>query len=348
MMSQMVYQLDPNASSMYDTGGRVSPRTYASHGMSTHYHTYGQQLGWHALFLAAGKLLKDFRVTNDSWYDDDPWGEWLGRHVLTRDDGFWLSDGTDRTPLDTAQILLEKAKDGLALTGDQNKLLQLAGLTSRVGKELVVQGSWYSADNIEVHISSALVPPEKAPQMARKLTREEPMITWIPMYHETEDDREYSRGDKKEYTAWIVCPSREARLDEHDPFGTPYANLRQRLSRDYASALSLTTNEPFGRHWQNKRGTIAVRAEAWGREDRYSDRGPHSGLRLYCSASSLKRILKKYDKNLLLLISLQRYQKEGYRGDSKFTHTVAVLRISKTLDLEYFKGRVNYLHKSRY
>jgi hypothetical protein len=183
--------------------------------------------------------------------------------------------------------------------------------------------------------------------MARELMREEPIRAWIPVYDENEVDGEYTRGDKKDYIPWIVCPSGETRLDEEDPIGAPCANLRPRLSRDLGATLSLTSNDPFERYWQNRRGTVVTRAQAWGREDRYSDHGPHSGLRLYCSASSLKRILKKLDKNLLLLISLQRYEKEGYRSGSKLTHTVAAVRISKTLDVEYFKGRINYLPKSR-
>lgn len=225
--------------------------------------------------------------------------------------------------------------------------MQLVGLTSRVGRELIVQASWHSSDHVGVSISSALVPPEKAQRLARELMREEPMRVWVPMYDENDDDGEYSRGDKKEYTPWIVCPSGETRLDEHDPFGAPCANLRPRLSRDDASALSLTMTDPFGRSWQNRRGTVALRVQAWGREDRYSERGPHTGLRLYCSASSLKRILNKCDKNLLLLISLQRYEKEGNKAGGNFSHTVAAVRISKALDVEYFKGRANYLQKPR-
>ena len=349
LISEIVHQLDPKVSGMYERDGRESRYRHTSHGISTRYHTNGQQLGWHALFLAAGKLLKNFPVTNDWWPEDDPWGEWLGRYILTRNDGFWLSDGADRTPLDTAHTLLEKANDGLALTGDRDKLLQLAGITTRVGEEIVVDGSWHSADNIQVHISSALVSPDNAARLARKLTREEPMIVWVPAYSQSEADREYFRGEMKEYIPWIVHPSGEARLDEHDPFGSRCANLRPRLAHDFASTLSLTTDEPFGRHWKNRRGTVAVRAQAWRQEAKYGDDAePHSGLRLLCSASSLKRILKKYNKNLLLLISLQRYEKQGYRGESKYTHTVAVLRISKMLDLQYFKGRVNYLHKPRY
>jgi hypothetical protein len=346
MMAEAVHQLDANASSMYDTGGRKSRYRETSYGMSTRYHTYGQQLGWHALFLVAGKLLKDFPVTDDS-YRDDPWGEWLDGYLLTRDDGLWLSDGADRTPLDSAQVLLEKTRDGLALTGHQDKLLELTGLTPRVGRELVIQGSWQSADDVGVRISSALVPPGKARRMARELMEEEPIRAWVPIYDEYKADGEFTRDDKQDYTPWIVRPSGETRLDEHDPFGAPDANLRPRLSREFTSALSLTRSDPFGRYWRNRRGNVVLRAQAWGRDDRYSERGPHSGLRLYCSASSLKRILKKYDKNLLLLISLGRYEKEGYRSGSKFRHTVAAVRISKTLDVEYFKGRINHFYSPR-
>ncbi len=346
LLSDIVHRLDPTASGMYQSDGRGSRYRDNSFGMTTRYHSYGQQLGWHALFFAAGELLNKFPVTNDR-YHENRWREWLEGYLLTRDDGLWLSDGTDRTPLDAAQVLLEKTKDGLALTGHQDKLLQLAGLTSRVGRELIVQGSWHSSDDVGVRISSALVPPEKARRMARELMREEPIRAWIPVYDENEVDGEYTRGDKTDYMPWIVCPSGETRLDEQDPIGAPCANLRPRLSRNLAAALSLTSNDPFERYWQNRRGTVVIRAQAWGREDRYSEQGPHSGLRLCCSASLLKRILKKYDRNLLLLISLQRYEKEGYRSGSKLTHTVAAVRISKTLDVEYFKGRINYLPKSR-
>ncbi|MCK4394018.1 NACHT domain-containing protein [Candidatus Bipolaricaulota bacterium] len=347
MISTVVHQLDPGVSSMYESGGRESRYGPASHEISTRHHTYGQQLGWHALFIAAGKLLEAFPVTDDWGYEDDPWGEWLGRYVLTQDDGLWLSDGTDRKPLDTVEILLEKREKDLAITGDSDILLRLAGLTSCVGKELVVEGRWFSADDIEVHISSALVPPDRATHLARKLTSEEPMVVWIPFFNDVEDDLEHLREDKREYIPWVVRPSGVAQLDEHDPYGVSCANLRPRLARDFSASCSLTSDDPFGRMWEASQGRSALRAQAWGRKDKDSEEGPHSGLRLLCKSSVLKRILAKYDKELLLLIKLQRYEK-GYRGDSKWTHTIAVVRITKTLDLEYFKGRINHLHESRY
>lgn len=348
MISEIVHQIDPSVERMNQSDGRESVFHRTSHGMTTQHHTYAQHLGWHGLFLAAGTLLATFPVTQDWWYKDDPWGQWLSQYGLTRQDGLWLSDGTDRTPLDTAELLLEQSKKGLSITGDPDKVLRLAGLTSRVGKQLVVEGRWYSADNIRVDISSALVPPDIALRLARKLVREEPMIVWIPVFHEREDDLEYLTGRKEKYVPWIVCPSGETRLDEHDPYGVSCANHRPRLASDFAALCSLTSDDPFGRIWQNKQGKSMLCAQAWGREDKYSEDGPHSGLRLFCTSSVLKRILTRLDKDLLLLIKLQRYEKGLYHRDSKWTHSVAVALITKTLNLEYVRGRVNYLHKSTY
>ena len=344
LISEIVHEHDQNISGMHDADGRTSRYQHLAGGVSNRYHTYGEQLGWHGLFLAAGKLLAKFPVTEDWHYEEDPWGEWLGRYGLTRRDGLWLSDGTDRMPLDTAHILMEKGPNGPVLTGDRNKLLQLVGVTSRIGKQLVIHGSWHSADNIVVRVSSALVAPGKASHLASDLTREEPMIVWVPTYHQGEENIEYQR-DKKEYIPWIVQPSGDARLDENDPYGVAVANFRPRLFKDYASTLSLTTADPFGRQWKTKQGVTTLRAQAWGREDKSDESRSRSGMRLYCSASSLERLLREHDKSLLLLILLQRREKK-WDAECTYIHTVAVASISKNLGLKYFKGRINNLYRS--
>ena len=347
MMSGIAHKLDPGVTTMYAGGGRES-RGRTAHGLTSCFHGYGQQLGWHALFFAAAKLLAIHPVTDDWWYDDDPWREWLDRYGLTRKDGLWLSDGTDRTPIDAGVILLESKEKELAVTGAQDKLLQLAGIgAAHVDNELVIEARWFSADNVRIEISSALVSPAKAAQFARKLTREEPMIIWIPVFHDTEDDDEYPRGEKKGYIPWVVCPSGEARLDKHDPYGASVANTRPRLARNYAAVCKLTRDDPFGRAWRDNRGTASLRAQAWGRDEGDREDGPHPGMRVLCSSSALKKILTTYDKDLLVLINLQRYEKH-YQDSGTCTNSVAVARIDKLLDVEYFKGHIDYTHKLRY
>ena len=330
---------------MYTTGGRESPYRRTLYGIDTHYHTYGRQLGFHALFLAAGKLLQTYPVIDD-YFGEDAWGEWFERYTLTRDDGLWLSDGTDRPPPDTAEPLLVKRKNGFEITGDKNKLLRLAGIASRVGRELIVEGTWFSSDDVEVQISSALVSPKQAAMLARRLIREQPMTAWIPVFDETETNPR----QMKEFTPWIVCPYSISRLDEHDPYGVSRANYRPHLTSKYAASCSLASGDPFHRNWFGKRGILAMHAQAWGHKNRNrnSEDEATAGARLFIKSPVLKTLLSDNEKDLLLLIKLERYKEKLNRGEGKRTHTVAVARISKTLELEYFQGKVNYPWIPRY
>ncbi|WP_419650362.1 hypothetical protein, partial [Thiolapillus sp.] len=146
---------------------------------------------------------------------------------------FALHGWQRRTPIDTVEFLLERKDKDFVITGDREKLLQLVSVGSRIGKELVVEGDWHSADNVKIAISSALVPSKKAATLARKLTREEPITVWLPCYRENDYDGEHTQGDKNGYTPWIVLRSGEARLDEYDPYGVPAASLRPRLAEEF-------------------------------------------------------------------------------------------------------------------
>ncbi|GFE84412.1 hypothetical protein GCM10011487_64120 [Steroidobacter agaridevorans] len=349
LMSEIVRRLDPSVTSMYESEGRQSRYSRESYSMIERSHSYAQQLGWHALFFAAGKLLKKHPVTDDWWGsgEGDPWSEWLCRYTLTRNDGLWLSDGTDRTPLDTQTVLLRKGKEGLELTGDQGLIKKLIGITGRP-HEIVIEGDWHSSDNIKVRISSALVEPDNAQRFAQKLVGEQPMSAWIPTFSEGDEESGYSHNEKNGHEAWVVNPSGEARLDKHDPLSVDDANRRPRLAKKYSDSMRIHAADAFGRTWQYDSAEIALRAQAWGRNETDNSRGPHPGLRLLCTASTLKKILKKHNKTLLLLIVLRRSEQETYRGSTKWTHTVAVVSITKAMGVIYLPGRINHLHKDRW
>ena len=338
MVSEAAHRLDPDTSSMYETRGRERRYRGNSYRLGAEFHTYGQQLGWHALLLVAGDCLKNYPLVDGKSVGGDPWEEWLESLLLTRTDGWWLSDGIDRQPRDTLGALLENRGKHLAITGEQEELLSLAHLTPAVIKELVVDGNWQSEDGIRVHISSALVPVQSATRLARELTREDPFLVWVPRY---------GSSTKKGYTPWIVNHSAESGLDEHDPYGVDYANERPRPAPEISELCSLNATDAFGRVWSDKRGKALLRAQAWGRGGRDGMDSPHSGRRLFCSASVLRKVLRKYDADLLFLIKLERYE-EQFRGPSKWTHTIGVVRIDKALKRQYFKGRINHPHVSRH
>ncbi len=349
LISEAAHSVDPDVKSMYESGGReISRRDRMGH-VTAKYHSYGQQIGWHSLFIVAGRLLRDYPVTKDSYSDsEDPWTEWLNRNLLTRKDGYWLSDGMDRPPLDTNVNLLEKGEKELIITGSKSKLLNLVNIDSEMGKDVVVEGDWTSHDGINVSISSALVALRKAKALAERLTEMEPFSVWLPVYEQSEDREEYLHGKIGDYIPWIVCPSWEGRLDGYDPLASICTMRRPHFAKNIAKIFSLKSDDSFKRAWKDSTGMQMAYSEAWGYVNRYDDEASVSGVRLLCSGELLRDVLAKQKMNLLILIKLRRYEK-GIGGDSsRFSHTIAVIRIKNNLDFEFYKGAVNKLHENKY
>src|SRR3954466_13385609 len=58
---------------------------------------YGGYLGWHALLVVAGQMLKTRPLCRHAWRTN-PWESFLEHTRLSRSDGLWLSDLTDCVP----------------------------------------------------------------------------------------------------------------------------------------------------------------------------------------------------------------------------------------------------------
>jgi len=340
LIADAAKEIDPAATTMYDRGGRES-RNRVGRGLDSKYHVYGEQLGWHSMMIAAGRLLATKPVTDD-WWHDEPWQDWLSRYILTRNDGRWISDGRDLAPLDVSTILMEKDKDGLALTGDRSKILDLLGLRNGIGKEVVVAGHWSSADHIPVRISSVLASRSDTKAVIRELLDEEPISAWLPAYEGHDDEISRLHHGKAGCIPWIAWPSLEIRLDRDDPLSTDGVVTKPHPAPAVTGASPL---DPFGRVW-SARGK-AARSEAWSyskdREGEYGD-----GTRLACSKALLKDVLTKKDADLVILVNLQKYDKGLRREPGKYTNTIAVVRISKEMKIQYYKGRANHVHVARW
>lgn len=346
MIGAEVHAIDPSVTTMYEARGRNMPNGHRMAGLDSKYHSYGHYLAWHGLVRVATDLLADYPVTND-WYYDKPWKEWLHRHSLTRTDGLWLSDGMDRPPLRTRVNVLEQGKDGLVLSGDKTLLKALAGIEdATISTDIVVEGRWKTPDNVDVYISSALVQPKKARRLGKELLEKEPFFTSLPTYEGYEDKDEDLRSGKEEFEPWIVTPEAEGRLDVDDPLAVIDVERRPRFTKKAIADYSLRPTDPFARLWRLARGKKAATSDAWGHESRYNERS-YSGVRLNCSPGLLTNVLSDRNRELLILIKLQRYE-ERVRGisDSRFSHSVAVVRIKKDLRYEYLVGAVNHIHHS--
>lgn len=350
IIAKWVRKFDDSIDGMYDGGGRERSfgRRHTS-GITSKYHTYGEQLGWNALFLTAGELLAECPVTDDS-YDDDPWSYWLSRELLTRKDGLWLSDGTDIAPLDTKINLLEKGEKELVVTGNKNKILSLIGANSSdsIKNDVVVEGGWRSSDGIRIRISSALVQSDQAEKLSTQLSKEAPFLAWLPRYEEGEDDEEYLRSQKEEYEAWLVCPNIETRIDGNDTLGVRSVMERPYFTKEITKAFFLKTDDPFKRQWKSDDGSIVAVAEAWGYTGEYDEGRSDSGERLKCSKDFLKNVLSQKNKDLVVFIKLERYEEGSRYSDSRFTHTTAVVSIKADLSMNFYEGHINHLHESKF
>ncbi len=347
-MTAWVRKYDPNITSMYESGGRAVRHRGGITGMTARYHVYGQQLGWHALYLAAGEFLTKYPVVQRPYDDDDSWREWLRRELLTRKDGLWLADGVDRPPVDAQVNLYEKGEKGLVITGDKAKLLLLLNIESSIAEEVVVAGDWRSVDGIGIHITSALAPTRYAKKLALHLSQEDPFQAWLPIAEGYDNGGDYPRSEKKPYKPWIVWPSIEARLDETDPLGATSAVRRLYFTEAVNAIGSLKAIDPFRRTWVDSTGRVAARSEAWGRNWAHDEGESISAERLACSSGFLKDVLLKQRAELLVLVTLRRYDKGFGSRDSQYWHTTAVVRIGQSLDFEFYPGVINKPYVMKY
>jgi hypothetical protein len=345
-----VRKYDEKITSMYDQGGR-DIRRHRSDEMDLRSHPYGYYLGWHAIHLAAGELLTMYPITDDS-YSDDPWDSWIDEFKLTRNDGLWLSDGTDRYPLDTRLDLLETKKNDVVITGDRVKLLKILGIndTKKIGVELNIDADWNSSDGLSVYVMSAFVDSAKSFSLAKKLAKTKGFHAGLPSleeYDNGEFDRHYR--EQSDFLPWIVNPTSAAQLDKEDPYGVANASSRPRLRQELVSKFELRRADAFGRCWVDKNSKVVMRAETWGHPAKFKN-DYESNSRLIMSSKFLKQVLKVTGTELILLVNLQRYE-ESQRYDnrpSRFSNTTAVVLINKDLEFEYFRGPVNQVRKSRY
>lgn len=340
-----VRKFDPKITSMFESGGRHQRERQRMSGMTAKHHTYGQQLGWHALFLVAGDYLAKYPVVNTYYSsDEDQWFEWLEREVLTREDGLWISDGIDGPPVETQVNLEEKGDKGLILTSSPGKVLGLLGISNTMVRPITVAGDWLSLDGVSIHVTSALAPGRMAGALALQLASEG-FQAWIPTVEEYDDGSEYSRNERPPFKPWIVTPSRSGRLDATDPLAADSVLRRRHLTAQVNAVGGLQPTDAFNRAWVSPFGAVALRGEAWGKNSANDESGGNSGHRLTISPEFLRSVLEAQRLDLLVLVILRRTEKAGYGSsrETQYWYTTGVLHVTQTLEFEFVPGSQNAL-----
>ena len=345
LITSEVRKLDTSVIGMHAKAGRKIPYHRNRNGLTSSFHVYGQYLAWHALRVAAARLLSQHPIT-ENWDYGKPWSEWLSDNLLTRSDGLWLYDGMDPPPLRVKVNVLEGGDEGRVLTGDRDKLMSLVGIDGRTAeRDLVVKGYWKSPEGINVNINSALVDGRKGRKLARGLLDEDD-ASFIGLPTLEYDDDERFRMGKRGYEPWIVSPPNEGgNLDQFDPLSITTVEQRPRFVAEIADHYSLRSSDPFQRSWLTPGKKIAATTDAWGFE-MPDDDDCDMGARFVCRTEFLRSVLEWKKADLILLVKLSRYEGLGrFNQDSKSSYTVAVIRIRKDLKFEYFAGPVNQVRQ---
>jgi len=276
---------------------------------------FGGYLAWHALMLTAGNLLSTNRVIKSYSYKDDPWREWLTEHVVSGPEGLWLADGTDPFPLSVNRTYLPTECDEDGVPNDSKVLGSIAGLAAQLslGTNLIVDGYWRGADEIDFSVQSVIVPEHEALGVGFAATLSQPYYQHLPR----SDDHGYNRDPNTAnlINSWTVEDSPSLLLDRHDPYCTSTALRRPHPTDSVVSEARLRPNDPFQRAWSDERGKSIFEAQAWG-----SKRGTgeyeteKEGRWLLCSTEFLKTYLVDKSSRLVLLVRAQKYLKKHSGG----------------------------------
>jgi hypothetical protein len=347
-ITDWVRELDPTARGMYEDDGRERPYRFRNTYHGDQYHSYGYQLGWHALYSIAGRYVRKHPVVWEPYDDADPWHEWLSRKLLTRSDGLWLSDGVDLPPVDAQVNLTERGEPSRAITGSSEKLLALLKTDAPELSGIVVAGDWSSNDDISITISSAFAPRNDAERLAKELAQEDPFQAWLPDAEDDDGASFHVNRDNRGFEPWILWGRGETKLDETDPLGVSDANQRHSLSGEIAKQFGLSSHDPFRRNWMDETGKIVVLSEAWRRGTRHDDSGDAGSRRLALSPKLLRDVLAAKNRELVFLIRLRRYTESSRSSGSEYWHTLATVRLDKGMKFHLYPGVINQLYAPRH
>lgn len=279
--------------------------TYPKTDSLAFYHCY------HAMMVVAGELLARHPVVENEDGGYDAFAEWLGRHLLSRHDGYWLADRRDPTPLLRPES--GNATDANAWVASVKAVDFKRVLV--VGRErLTVRGSWTSVATFgteHVYVASALVSRDKSFDLLAALqTADEPGTYHLPdagCEREIELDGFVLRG-------WIKDPEGSRGLDQFDPWArgalySPYSPA------DYVcSHLDLDTDS-IGRVWRSHSAGIErelLWSSVWG--DGVEDGSPQGdhGRILQASAELLGDLIRSTECHLIVGVEIRRRPRTNF------------------------------------
>lgn len=319
--------------------------TWHDHGTYPKIDNLSFYLSYHSLMIAAAKLLQRMPVvsrTDDE--EEDAWSRWIGRHLLTRSDGKWLSDRRDPVPLERPRWIREKTCKNWLQQLHEDEIVE--GFTFGNGEDcwVTIKGHWQERDSEKSEsysVSSALVNNDTSKSLMFALqTCSDPQDFKLPDYEE-EDMEIESHPFRLE--GWISDDYETKRLDGMDPFANAIDYPPITIGSRFANILGLTADKEK-RIWTTADHKEALISEIWASFSRGRDEtSEQSGNRMKASLEFLKVVCTKMNRSIIFEVAVTRELELGSeKQDNRKRHNKILILSAdgklRTTDT-YFKLR---------
>ena len=282
------------------------PETGHSHGSYPRTDNLDFYLSYHAMMTVAGKLLATVPLHQDPDDSDDEFEYWLRGHLLSRQDGNWLADRRDPTPLEWPSWKNDKQEDDWRWSVGRSDFDHLIGLDE---DRLNLWGNWntvFGDREEKVHIRSALVTSDRSAALLTALqTANSPFDYRIP---DAGDDMEIGELGFR-LKGWIKARNSEKALDEFDPWAGDIRYPPLKPTKFVCDLLQLKEDREY-RVWQlQTEGMLkeVLWSQVWGSNYRKDDEseGEH-GYRLQTSRAFVTEFLGKMNMDLIVEVEIER------------------------------------------
>lgn len=263
-------------------------------------------LSYHSMMVAAGKLLRAMPIVENREWREDSWREWLDRHLLSLENGRWLNDIRGPLPLNRPEWTMKQRTDAWQKDITEQDFRERL-IENRKGEIwITVGGGWHervSEQKEDVSMRSAFVAKETSDALMRALQSCDDHHDYkIPDYEE--GDMELGHGNYV-LKGWLEYPSGAKGLDNFDQrsaeVGYPIISVGASVMSDLKLVSEFNTWKEIGKTKE------VLRCENWSSDrrdrDEYTDQ---CGMRLKVSLNFLMNTCKKYHRDLLIEMSIDR------------------------------------------
>lgn len=297
---------------------------------------YSFYISYHAMLVVASKLLKEMPTVNRRNWEEDNWGGWLERHTLTRDDGRWLSDRRDPSPIQRRSwVRSDDNRDKWVKGVGPNDFLNTLFFGDTKRSWLNVYGSWNEYHNYKneiIYISSAFVSQEGAESLLNALNNCEDALDFkIPSYEES--DFEFD-NHPFELSGWVRKEHKPIGIDEFDPFAAEIAYPPYTIGEYFADRFNLSHDSEKREWFQGSSNESSLNCQIWSLKSSQNRDEPYrSGLKMNCSLRLIKHMCETLNRKLIIKVHINRRLNEPGRQSGSSSRESRVYILSKEGEL---------------